>query len=78
MIEPTEFNILAPPEPNQSESTNANGTNPTQTNGKPEETAMSKKALKKIKMAEMKAKAQAMIEAKKGKCFWYLTGYDQS
>lgn len=65
VIEPKEFNILAPPEPNQPESTTANGTNPTQTNGKPEETAMSKKALKKVKMAEMKAKAQATIEAKK-------------
>ncbi|KAH9822289.1 NMDA receptor-regulated protein 1-domain-containing protein [Melampsora americana] len=64
-IEPKEFNILAPPEPNQSESTTTNGTSPTQTNGKPEETAMSKKALKKVKMAEMKAKAQATIEAKK-------------
>jgi hypothetical protein len=35
-----------------------------------EESTKSKKALKKAKMAEIKAKAQAALEAKKGKLFW--------
>ncbi|KAG0142562.1 hypothetical protein CROQUDRAFT_662352 [Cronartium quercuum f. sp. fusiforme G11] len=60
---PTEFGILAPPEPNEStESQLGNGT--TAINGTVE-AGMSKKALKKAKMVETKAKAQAALEAKR-------------
>lgn len=69
----TEYNILDIPKPHQS---NTPAETSPQPNGRPEEAeaGMSKKAMKKAKTAEIKAKAQAALEAKRGMRMVLLLG----
>jgi hypothetical protein len=63
----TEYNVLIPPAELSQEANPDSVPNENGTSAKPdEESTMSKKALKKAKMAEIKAKAQAALDAKKG------------
>ena len=71
----TEYNVLIPPTELSQEANPDSVPNENGDSSKPEEeSTKSKKALKKAKMAEIKAKAQAALDAKKGSSFFFEQG----